>query len=83
MIASAVSSAPSAGSAASRNRAAPCASFPTGRNLGIAFRRYDGVVTERSGAVADSGNAGGMTVGNKSDVTSHFRVTIVVTKAGA
>src|SRR5205823_2408871 len=37
VIASAVSRAPSAGSAASKNRAAPCASFPTGRNLGIPF----------------------------------------------
>src|SRR3954453_2238535 len=35
VIASAVSSAPIAGSAARRNRAAPCASFPTGRNLGM------------------------------------------------
>src|SRR6478672_9478281 len=35
VMASAVSSAPSAGTAARRKRAAPWASFPTGRNLGI------------------------------------------------
>src|SRR5215831_4049208 len=37
VIARAVRSAPSAGSAASRNFAAPWASFPTGRNLGMSL----------------------------------------------